>query len=571
MDRKKKGMRVMKKFKKITAFFLTAVMILLMGSTVLATETTNLPSEPAEKPADLTGHQYKAYRIFNGNHYKDVKGDLSDVGWGDGIDAEKFLSALKGSGDFGSPNPFAGIEFDENAAYKSADAVAKVIMEWGDYDSRARAFARLAYRYKTGEGRENNENLPAGYYLVVDVTDIEGTEDGVKNLAVLQQVGLHGPVPENKTDIPELEKKVKEINDSDKDIQDSWGDTADYDIGDEVEFVLTGTLPEDYDSYKEEYRYEFHDILSPALSLKQDTIVVKVDGTEIPSTSYEFATASESDGSNHFSIRFENLKTLPNVTVTKDTLITVEYKAELLGGDNVVYGTPGNINRAYLRYSNDPNYNGEGEPSIGQTPEDKVVVFTYQLVVNKKDEDGEELEGAGFSLYKLNKETGEYEAYNPAGNAEGNVTVVETEDEETGTTETYYEIKGVTTFTFKGIDAGSYKLVESTIPEGYNRASDMYFTVAAESNETDGITKLEITEVRDADGTQYTEADGNAVFTFTPNIADGSLSTDIVNLRGLLFPSTGGRGTTIFYIVGGILVVGAGVLLVWKRRAGKGE
>ena len=88
---------------------------------------------------------------------------------------------------------------------------------------------------------------------------------------------------------------------------------------------------------------------------------------------------------------------------------------------------------------------------------------------------------------------------------------------------------------------------------------------------TQSVTDLKITQVKGADGEVITDATGKPVFTFTGNTADGSLTSDIVNLKGILLPSTGGIGTTIFYVLGAILVVGAGVLLVVKKRMNKAE
>ena len=94
--------------------------------------------------------------------------------------------------------------------------------------------------------------------------------------------------------------------------------------------------------------------------------------------------------------------------------------------------------------------------------------------------------------------------------------------------------------------------------------SEIYTTNDNRSN-TQTITKL---EVKNADGTETISGDGDG-FTFTATPATGTVATDVVNTTGLELPETGGMGTTIFYIVGGILVVGAGVLLITKKRMEK--
>ncbi|MCI8417626.1 MAG: isopeptide-forming domain-containing fimbrial protein [Lachnospiraceae bacterium] len=592
----------MKMFKKVTAFFLAAVMVLAMNCTVFAAEVPELPEAPeSPKPqeAQVLEHEYTAYQIFSGTEVTD-KGELLGIDWGTGINAEEFLEKLKSSTEFNDAdgkNPFADIEYKDpntNTTTKSADAVARVITNWesddingselnaASEDGRARAFARIADSCKNeGAVATTGERLDAGYYLVVDTQkDLTG-ENAVRNLSFLQMGDGREFTPVNKTDVPELEKKVKEINDSDVTIIDQWGDVADYDLGDEVEFMLTGTLPTDYDSY-ETYRYVFHDKLSPGLVLVtgDDAINVEIvnqgkDPVRLnPGDEFKIGGSTDKES---FTVEIEDLKKLNgtrDIVINANTKIVVTYKATLDGGENganVIIGGAGNENKAWLEYSNDPNHRGEGEPPTGNTPEDKVVVFTYQLLPNKVDENGEALEGAGFSLFKFNGVTNAYEPVEIKG--------VTTEKKDSNGN-IYYEIENVTTFEFKGVDAGKYKLVETTVPAGYNKAEDMYFDVVAELDETNQkIIKLEIAKVYDEKGNEILGSDGKTpVYTFgemnesgNGNLTDGSLSTSIVNLKGIVLPSTGGIGTTIFYIIGGILVVGAGVLLVTRKRMSKTE
>ncbi len=123
--------------------------------------------------------------------------------------------------------------------------------------------------------------------------------------------------------------------------------------------------------------------------------------------------------------------------------------------------------------------------------------------------------------------------------------------------EVYYKIVEVGSITladgnyfeFEGIDDGTYVLVETQVPSGYNQADDVVFTVTAEHSAS-SITSL------------TTDQTG----TITATAASGSLATTVVNNSGAVIPETGGMGTKIFYTLGGILVVCAGVLLIVKRR-----
>lgn len=113
-----------------------------------------------------------------------------------------------------------------------------------------------------------------------------------------------------------------------------------------------------------------------------------------------------------------------------------------------------------------------------------------------------------------------------------------------------------TTFTFSGLDDGDYKLSETTTPDGYNKIDDVEFTVTAKHDEDSETPKL----------TELTGDVTTGSLEFTSSTTDGSLTTDVVNKKGSVLPSTGGMGTTILYVVGTILVLAAGILLVTKKR-----
>ena len=207
-------------------------------------------------------------------------------------------------------------------------------------------------------------------------------------------------------------------------------------------------------------------------------------------------------------------------------------------------GATGNKNEVILKYENDPYYKGDGDPDTpdepekpGETPKDINIVFTYDAIVNKVDDKDEPLEGAGFTLYKWVADENNWVAVGD-------------------------EITGVTTFTFEGLDVGKYKLVETTVPNGYNKAADIIFYVEATYDDTKDPVVLTDLVVKDEDGKVISGEN----LTFTADKTEGEVETDVVNKAGIELPSTGGMGTTIFYILGGALVVIAVVLLVTKKR-----
>ena len=193
-------------------------------------------------------------------------------------------------------------------------------------------------------------------------------------------------------------------------------------------------------------------------------------------------------------------------------------------------------------FSNNPNNDQIGKPETGETPWDNVIVFTYQVVVNKYANsvaDGNKLAGAEFKLEKVLKDGTKTE-----------IAVVKLSDE--------------TSFTFKGLDDGDYILTETKTPAQYNTIAPITFTVTAEHN-------IEwTTENRNDILTSLTGNAASGTITFSPKTDDNGvqtgLETNVINKSGSTLPSTGGMGTTIFYVVGSILVLGAAILLITKKR-----
>lgn len=368
-------------------------------------------------------------------------------------------------------------------------------------------------------------DVPGGYYLIKDV---DGALEGEEDAYTLYVVEVVGDVTiEPKSDVPESEKKVKDTNDTDG-TTTGWQDSADWDIGDKVPFQLKGTVADNYDAYKV-YQFIFHDTESDGLTFDSTSVKVYVDGTEI-TTGFEVVTEDLDDDCT-FEVVFENLKDIDSVHA--DSVITVEYESEL--NSNAVLGSAGNPNKMHLEFSNNPNDEQGGE--TGETPDDTVIVFTYKTVINKVDGENKLLTGAEFTLEKKVKDD----------EAEGGYrweTITGVKNEEG------------TNFTFSGLDDGDYRLTETTTPDGYNTIDPIEFTITAEHDIL-------------SDNPALTSLNGNATtgeITFTSNTGEGSLTADVVNQSGATLPETGGMGTTLFYVIGGILVVGAGVLLITKKR-----
>ncbi|MFR8872025.1 MAG: SpaH/EbpB family LPXTG-anchored major pilin [Oscillospiraceae bacterium] len=403
-------------------------------------------------------------------------------------------------------------------------------------------------------------DMAQGYWMIVDTTKIEGND--TNSLIIVDTKGQDEITVTPKTSVPTVDKEVQENSTKD------WGDSADYNIGDNVPFKLTGTVSEYYDYY-ETYKFVFHDTLSNGLTLAEgfgvENVTVKVDGVEIES-GFTVVTSGLDDGCS-FHVVFDDLKDITSVKA--DSKITVEYTATLTSG--AVIGNDGNLNSVHLEYSNNPNDEQGGE--TGKTPDETVVVFTYELDVDKVDGSSENegtyskhLEGAWFVLYRTDAEgEKEYAAINENGKLTGWTSEMPTHQNGDSTANGNLKSGEDGKFEIIGLDAGIYYLEETVAPAGYNLLTKplkltITATVSDEATSAEGTKQLTELEVTVDDG----EAQEG-------NVTTGTVSIIVENNSGTELPSTGGMGTTIFYVVGGILVAGAAILLVTKKRMGVSE
>ena len=483
----------MKTMKKVLAMLVSMVMVLAFCVTGVAANV------------ELAQHTFAAYQIFKGDLTEGNK--LSNVTWGDGVQGEKLLTELK--------------KQDAFATCASAADVAKVLETYNTKSTEANAFAKTVAAHvtdmkTTGTGKVN---LPAaGYYLIVDTTATTGTYDA-KNLSLLKVNGAGEVTPATKTDKPTLEKKVKDINDSTGQETD-WQDSADYDIDDEIPYKLTATMG-DLSNY-DHYYLNFHDTMTH-LTLVEGSVEVKVGEKTLEKNQY---TVAWDAAKKTMDVAIMDVKAHGAETGTE---VTVTYKATL--DENAVLGSTGNPNTADLEYSNNPNNTGDGttKPNdTGKTPEDKNIVFTYKVTVNKVKENQQPLEGAEFELFKKTND----ENWKSKGKLAG-----------TGVAKNVFE--------WKGLDDGDYKIVETKTPSGYNTIDPIEFTITAEHEDK-------------ADDPKLTSLSGGKLS--TGDVTTGAISATIVNKSGSTLPETGGIGTTVFYVIGGMLMAAAAVLLITKKR-----
>lgn len=533
-----------KAIKKLLAALLAVAMVCAMAIPAFA-------YNPGETEEDLnTKHEYAAFQIFTG----DVKGNniddfkISNAKWGESItNPTEFLAQLTADSTIGG-------EFKIN--FTPQEAVA-VISKWGDSDDNSIAFARCVcnYLYSNGDPKPVIQGLHTGgikvpepgYYLIVDTSPFD--EDDfyhAYNSFLLKVTKAEYVFNINyKVVKPTVEKKVYDNDNNDISSagnNDGWGSSADHAINEKFQFRLIAKLPASkdngraYDYYKK-YTVCFNDTLSDGITFdKLDKVeIANVDGGNpqvIDAANY----TRTPNGSQSFKLSIDNVKTCAaaaGLNLNDGATITVTYTAHLneKAYVNTVGGGTDNKNSVYLEYSNNPRIS----TSLDHTPESEVRVYTYQLNNTKyRDDDtpGNELAGAGFRLYSGKDCTEEQEIKLKKNITDGTYSPYFGTD---AGDEMFSDEHGQ--FNVKGLDAGTYYLRETKTPDDYNACADKEIVISA----THDVNHVSLS---------------------------GNLSTTIINKKagGITLPSTGGIGTTIFYVVGGGLMVAAIVLLVTKKR-----
>lgn len=548
------------KAKKIAASVAICASMIVSALPMTAFAAAAAPTYTVTINQTAEKHTYDAYQIFKADLAED--GSFTNIQWGTGV------SVTEGAGiksDFAAALEVIDKNFDGKT---TADDIAAVLDGFTNNDEKTQQFANTVVKYlstvKATSAYSGNKqiisDLSAGYYLVKDAGTVTG-EDAYTKYALIAVDGKNDVI-NPKTDYPTLMKKVKEnVKDVDPQLDataypnsDDYNDVADYDIGEEIPFALYSKVP-DLTNFKK-YVMVFEDKMDKGLTLDETSITVTVGTKKLTKdTDYKVSVTTGDECTFHVTIN-----DLKSVAAEKGDQIRVDFTAKL--NENAEIGLPGNVNEAWLKFTNNPNFDsgydsdssGDNTPD-GETVHDKVIIFTYELDVNKVDaaDHSTKLKDAEF---KLSNGKNQY-AKVTNDIFEGWV------DEGEATT-----LKSDTNGKFKviGLDDGTYYLKETKAPEGYNLVTDpIEITVKAttvndqswEGKEADdALTKLEVT------------VDKNTVVEDTDA---GSVSVTVENSKGKTLPSTGALGTKIFFIGGGSVAVIAAVLLIVKRRMHNSE
>lgn len=528
---------MMKKvIKKLLAALLAVAMVCAMAIPAFAYDTEEVRAH----------HSFEAFQIFQGD-VSDDNTKISNVKWGKNItNSTDFLEKLTAdptiSGEFNNPT--------------TAQDVLAVISKWHDSDDNSIAFARFVCHYLYSGAVDPGTSIPssgdvveipedgAGYYLIVDTTDFSTGDSYHAYNSFLLKVnkGKFNLPIKPKFVKPTVEKKVYDNDNNDISSAGGWGSSADHAINEKFKFQLIAKLPASSDrayDYYDNYTVRFTDTLSEGITFDNlDTVeITNGDGGAsqvITDTDYTLVKDLHEAGlPSSITLSIDNVKTcVPDLN--KGATITVTYTAHLNDKAyvNTGSGSTENKNSVQLQYSNNPR---PGE-YWGTTPKSEVYVYTYQLNNTKRaeTENGTPLPGAGFRLYSDADYKNEVKLYQ---DGEFYYPIKDATDKNKEAVEMKSAANGQ--FNVKGLDAGTYYLKETTTPADFTPCSVIPpVTITANHN-------------------------GNHV-----ELDSSKLSTTIINKKagGITLPSTGGIGTTIFYVVGGGLMVAAIVLLVTKKR-----
>lgn len=544
------------KKKSLLTLLLALVMVFTMDSTVMAADTYSITVNNAS-----TGHVYEAYQVFAGKLFIKNTDEkvLSDIVWGNGVDQTKEVDGKN-----------VAAAFDN----KSAEEIAAALKTSAD----AAAFAKKIAPYLTNpsssgaqaDGKYVISNLSAGYYLVKDKDNTLNTKDDFYTAYIMQVVADVNADP--KGDKPSVDKEIKE---GDKTVASNTAS-----IGDKIEYVVSSKVP-DMSNY-EKYYFILNDTMSKGLTFNNDVNITIGDKT-LGADDYTVTFVVDKDN-----------KTTAIKIVFKDFIrykdkkgadIKVTYSATLNQDADIT--STGNINEVRLVYSNNPNITpkgddepGENDNVTGETPKSEVKTYTTGLKLTKIDGKTKEtltgakfeIKGDGVKVVLINKEVykasengtfymlkdGTYtetastdataDQYDSTTTKYEKVTVV---DKTTVPTEInakgYVDATGI--LTFEGLGEGTYTITELVAPNGYNLLKAP-ITITITANAT-------------LDGCTWTVKNGETGLTAG---TDHLFAFNVVNNAGTELPSTGGIGTTVFYVLGSVLVLGAIVLLVTKRR-----
>ena len=505
--------------------------------------------------------KFQAYQIFKADVVDPTEEGttgkiVSNVSWAAGVDQNvqnAIINAIKADSEYQTSDPKLP---DKVTAQDVADWLTKNVTGTTaetvvDKDHLLNKIAGIVRENVTATGESFAAGSPFtatsnGYYLFLTDPVSIGTKEDYSNKKqtgtspIFAVVGGDAVTVAEKTDIPTVEKKIMDDKPG-----SAWADKGDSQMGQSVQYQLTGTVAKNVDTFNT-YYYQFRDELSAGLTADLDSVKVTVDGAKIAADEYAVAYDQET-GHNLLTVTFDNLKS-SGATVTPNSKIVVTYTAKLdpNKAQNVVVGGEGNKNTVKLVYSNNPGHDSKGE-SVPDTVRD----YTYALKLVKEDSASKttKLEGVRFTIQAT-------------GADEGTGTQFVQQDGSLGSDAHEFATDAKGEINIKGLDAGTYTVKETHTLDGYNTLPDFTFTIKAEGlGRDEGNNDLNVTVSKDGSD-----------LVVTPSFEDGTVNLTVKNKKGSGLPLTGLNGVTFTWIAGGaVLCIGVAHLIRSRKQAEESE
>lgn len=501
--------------------------------------------------ADKNGTtKFKAYQIFKAKVVDQNESKVaSDIKWANDETEKAVIGVLK---QVAAPNINDSSTAEDVADYLAQnvrDTTDKTCVKNSDLlykiaDAVAKNSTQTGTSFDAGTTFTAPNN---GYYLfVTDVLDASKPNTGTSPIFAL--VGGKSVTVTEKTSIPTVTKKVKDDSPN-----SNWADKADSQMGQNVNYQLTGTVADNVASFSA-YKYEFYDELSAGLTADEGSIKVYA-GTDRDTAAVIMAdnytadvTADETTGKSTLTVKFTDLKTAV-ANLSAQTMIYVEYTAKLdpKKDANIVVGGNGNENTVKLVYSNNPMAEGTGT-SVPDTVRD----YTYALKLIKEDSAKEaiKLEGVKFSI----------QATDPDDSNSKDLYVQE--DGSLGSNEHEFTTDKNGEINVKGLDAGTYTVKETHALDDYNTLPKFTFIISASGlNQDEGNNTLTVNATK-----------GESDLVLDPAVNDGTVILTVKNKKGSGLPLTGLNGVTFTWIAGGaVLCIGVAHLIRSRKQAEESE